>query len=228
MEGKPALASLACQKATDQKGMLIVVAAGNDGNNEWEVIDVPADAPGVLTVGATDLKFWRKMPFSSIGTGFTSFLKPDISCFASSGTSFSAPVITGLAACLWEAAPDLTNTSLKELILSSGHLAGAPNNYLGYGVPDAGWLMQKLSTTDDLLLPASEAIVIEAKKKKQLVLEGEEKKQIVLYHKKDNQHVVKEEFFSHHASFLIVRPFEQSAFTTIVVDHRVVMEIKWK
>jgi subtilisin family serine protease len=226
MEGKTALASLACQKATEEKGMLIVVAAGNDGDSDWKVIDVPADAPGVLSVGSTDLKYWRKMPFSSTGTDFTPFLKPDISCFASSGTSFSAPVITGLAACLWEKSPALSNTNLKALILQAGHLAGAPNNYLGHGVPSAKWLLSRI-TQDQVEIPEPPSIAPQAaNKKKSITLEGEGKKNVVLYHKKDRFHVIKQEFFSVEANSLQVKPFENSKFTSVVVDHELVMEIK--
>ncbi len=228
MDGKTSLASLACQKATDEKGMLIVVAAGNDGNNAWQIVDVPADAPGVLSVGATDLKYWRKMPFSSIGTDFTSFLKPEISCFASSGTSFSAPIITGLAACLWEKAPSLSNQEIKALILQSGHLAGSPNNYLGHGVPDAQWLLEKLRQSAAVDTVSRLNNTIPARKKKSIVLEGGNKKQVVLYHKKDQFHVIKEEYFTISSTRLLVKQHQQASFTTVVVDHTQVMEIEWK
>jgi subtilisin family serine protease len=228
MDGKTALASLACQKATEEKGMLIVVAAGNDGGNDWKVIDVPADAPGVLTVGSTDLKFWRKMPFSSTGTDFTPFLKPDISCFASSGTSFSAPVITGLAACLWEKSPSLTNTALKALILQSGHLAGAPNNYIGFGVPSANWLLSKITQGLTEMTEPQFVAPISAYKKKSITLEGDGKKNVVLYHKKDRFHVIEQKFLSTETNSIQVKPFENSKFTTVVVDHELVMEVKWR
>ncbi|MEQ8688065.1 MAG: S8 family serine peptidase [Imperialibacter sp.] len=228
MDGKTVLASLACQRATEEEGMLIVVAAGNDGDSDWKVIDVPADAPGVLSVGSTDLKFWRKMPFSSTGTDFTQFLKPDISCFASSGTSFSAPVITGLAACLWEKSPSLTNTTLKALILQSGHLAGAPNNYIGYGVPSANWLLAKITEGLTEMTEPQFVAPISANKKKSIRLESEGKKSIVLYHKKDRFNVIKQEFFSSEANSLQVKQFENSKFTSVVVDHELVMEVEWK
>ncbi|WOK05612.1 S8 family serine peptidase [Imperialibacter roseus] len=228
MDGKTALASLACQRATEEKGMLIVVAAGNDGDNSWKVIDVPADAPGVLTVGSTDLKFWRKMPFSSTGTDFTPFLKPEISCFASSGTSFSAPVITGLAACLWEKSPALSNTDLKALILQSGHLAGAPNNYMGHGVPSAKWLLFRI-TQDLVEIPEPAAIAPQsANKKKSITLEGEGKKNVVLFHKKDRFSVIKQEFFSTETNSLQVKQLENAKFTTVIVDHELVMEVEWE
>lgn len=227
MDGKTALASLACQKASDEKGMLIVVAAGNDGHNDWQIVDVPADPPGVLTVGATDLKFWRKMPFSSIGTDFTPFLKPEVSCFASAGTSFAAPVITGLAACIWEKDPTLTNVEIKQLIMQSGHLSAAPNNYIGHGVPDARWLLEKLSTGRETWTASGKTPTTPAKKRAEVMLEGEGSKQVVLYHKKDRQHVVSEEFFTYPGVSLKIKAKPGVKFTTVVVNHQWVMEVEW-
>ena len=34
------------------KGMILVNSAGNDGMGTWKKINVPADAPDILTVGA--------------------------------------------------------------------------------------------------------------------------------------------------------------------------------
>lgn len=227
MDGKTALASLACQKATDEKGMLIVVAAGNGGQGDWRFVNVPADAEGVLTVGATDLKFWRKMPTSSVGPDFTAFLKPDISCFSSTGTSFSAPVITGLAACLWELEPTLSNKQLKNLILQSGHLVHAPNNYLGHGVPDASWAMEVAKQQQ---LPAAPRVSTTqiSRKKKRIALEGQGPWQVVLYHKTDSVHVANESFFTHTAPFLDLERPDSLQLTTVIVDRQWVMEIEWR
>ncbi|MDR1091063.1 MAG: S8 family serine peptidase, partial [Prevotella sp.] len=51
LDGKTALISRAADKAAD-KGMLLVIAAGNSGDSEWEKISPPSDAINVLTVGA--------------------------------------------------------------------------------------------------------------------------------------------------------------------------------
>ena len=69
---------------------------------------------------------------------------------------------------------------------------------------------------------------ISANKKKSIRLESEGKKSIVLYHKKDRFNVIKQEFFSSEANSLQVKQFENSKFTTVVVDHELVMEVEWK
>ena len=52
------------------------------------------------------------------------------------GTSFSAPLIAGLAACLWQALPEKTAREIIELVRRSGNNAAHPDNVFGYGLPD--------------------------------------------------------------------------------------------
>ena len=49
-----------------RKGMLLVVAMGNDGNKAWHYLSTPADADSVLTVGAVDVD-GQIAAFSSYG-----------------------------------------------------------------------------------------------------------------------------------------------------------------
>ncbi|MFK7900967.1 MAG: S8 family serine peptidase [Cyclobacteriaceae bacterium] len=137
MDGETTAISKAAQYAAEEKGMLIIVSAGNLGSKKWGIISAPADAPDVLTVGATSLAPWTKMGYSSTGPSYNKFLKPDVASYSTSGTSFSAPIITGLAACLWQANPKLSNKQLKKIIEQSSHLYPYGNNYIGYGVPNA-------------------------------------------------------------------------------------------
>ena len=51
MDGKTALSSRAAQIATET-GMVVVVAAGNEGNDAWHYISAPSDAASVLAIGA--------------------------------------------------------------------------------------------------------------------------------------------------------------------------------
>lgn len=138
MNGRTSKISQAAHIAADQKGMLIVVSAGNEGDDpRWRIVSTPADAQGVLSVGATKSKSRDKMSYSSIGPDFLPYLKPNVSCFAPNGTSFAAPVITGFAACLIEKNPELSSKQIMKIIEKSAHLYPYGNNYVGYGVPDA-------------------------------------------------------------------------------------------
>ena len=111
------------------KGILCVTSAGNSGNSSWLYVSTPADAEGSLTVGAVTSE-GQYAWFSSIGPTADQRIKPDVTAqgaatvfsdqngniTAGNGTSFSAPLISGLAACLCSAYPELTNVQLMQLI----------------------------------------------------------------------------------------------------------------
>ena len=52
-----------------------------------------------------------------------------------SGTSFSAPQITGLVAGVWQKQPDLTALDMVDLIRQAGSGYLSPDNFYGYGIP---------------------------------------------------------------------------------------------
>lgn len=151
LDGKTALVTRGAQHAA-RTGMLVVNSAGNEGNDAWRYITPPADADSVLAVGAT---FANRSyaPFSSVGRTADGRIKPDVaaqgagtvignnqgtgSVSTSNGTSFSAPLIAGLAADLWQANPNLTAQQLVRVLQKSGHQAANPDSLLGYGVPTA-------------------------------------------------------------------------------------------
>ncbi|GGM80455.1 serine protease [Dyadobacter beijingensis] len=149
MDGKTTIVSRAARYAT-RKGIIVVNSAGNDGNNSWKYIGAPADVDSVLTVGATNYDR-SYSSLSSIGPNSAQQQKPDVAAVgagtiigdlaggASSGygTSFSAPQIAGLAAIVWQAYPQLTAQQVIYVLKKSGHLAETPDNFLGYGVPNA-------------------------------------------------------------------------------------------
>ncbi len=130
------------------KGMLVVVSAGNEGSNAWHYISAPADSPNVLTVGAVNSSKQRAY-FSSFGPTSDGRIKPDVCAlgenaviantdgiYPANGTSFSGPIIAGMAACLWQSDPTLSCNELIQLIKSNASQANSPNNSTGYGIPD--------------------------------------------------------------------------------------------
>jgi len=148
MNGKTAIISKAAQIASEDKGLLLIVSAGNEGNDaKWQIVSAPADAKGVLSVGATG-PGGLKAGYSSIGPDFLPYLKPNVACYSLMGTSFSAPVITGFAACLFQYKPAATGIEIKEIIEKSGHLYPFGNNYLGYGVPKTSTALNLLEGKD--------------------------------------------------------------------------------
>ncbi len=132
-----------------EKGMLLVNSAGNSGNNSWGIVGAPADAPGVLSVGAVDAS-GVYASFSSVGNATQPTQKPDVvaqglasyvidengSILTKNGTSFSSPILAGGIACLWQALPNKTNAEIMQLVRESASQYGSPDYLLGYGIPD--------------------------------------------------------------------------------------------
>jgi subtilisin family serine protease len=159
LDGRTTRVSVAATIAA-RKGMLVCVAAGNDGNNPWQTISAPADADSVLTVGAVDTL--RTIgAFSSHGPAADGRVKPDV-CAAgvqtalinpsgtiinSNGTSFATPMLAGLAACLWSALPTENAMQIRERILRSADRYSTPDaTQYGYGIPDA-WVAYTMDMT---------------------------------------------------------------------------------
>ena len=151
LDGRSTRASRAATIAA-RKGMLMCIAAGNEGNSAWHLIDVPADADSVLTVGAVDADSIIGY-FSSYGPSADGRVKPEVCAlgvhatlihpdgeiFNSNGTSFATPLMAGMAACLWSARPDENAMQIRDRIIRSAHLYPNydPQYHMGYGIPDA-------------------------------------------------------------------------------------------
>src|SRR6056297_3122213 len=150
MDGNTAFITKAADIAAS-KGILVVVSAGNQGDDPWLYITAPADGDSVLTVGSVN-QYAEYSYFSSIGPTFDGRIKPNVVAMGyqtaiqgidgaittSNGTSFSAPLISGLAACLWQLYPDLNNMEILQKIEESAHKYSSYDYYTGYGVPDFG------------------------------------------------------------------------------------------
>ena len=168
MDGNTTRISIAADIAAS-KGILVVTSAGNMGSQPWHYISAPADADSSLAVAAVD-SFLIRAPFSSYGPSSDGDLKPNVAamgyksvCTFSSGvvgqangTSFSSPILAGMAACLWQSLRGNTNIELKELIERNGHQYSNPDFSLGYGVPNfyTAYLegnLFSLSTSDEII-----------------------------------------------------------------------------
>lgn len=148
LDGRTAPISIAANMAA-RKGIIVCNSAGNSGNNSWHYIGAPADADSILAVGAVDSE---EIPtsFSSYGPSSDGRVKPNVStqggnavvsstsgaATLSNGTSFSSPILAGMAACLWGAHPDKTNIELMDAIIQSAHLYPDSEEQLGYGIPN--------------------------------------------------------------------------------------------
>ncbi len=132
-----------------KKGMILLVAAGNDGNDPWHYIGTPADADSILSVGAIDIS-GKPAGFSSYGPASDGRVKPTVasvgvgttisftdgSIVSGNGTSFATPNLAGLVTCLWQAFPEFTNMEIIEAVKKSSSIYSAPDARIGYGIPN--------------------------------------------------------------------------------------------
>jgi subtilisin family serine protease len=110
------------------KGVVLVAAAGNDGDT---VRSYPAALEGVIAVGATDGP--RRALFSSYG-GWVDVAAPGRGIYTTlagggyarwDGTSFAAPIVAGQAALLLARRPGATPARVESVIERSATAAGA-------------------------------------------------------------------------------------------------------
>lgn len=148
LDGKTTFISRGSEIASS-RGMLMVTSAGNSGSSSWHYIGAPADAASGLTVGAVDASE-NSAFFSSYGPTSDHRIKPEVlaqgqnvfvinsigNIAKSNGTSFSGPIMSGMAACLWQAFPSKNSNEIKNLIVESSDLYLNPTSQRGYGIPD--------------------------------------------------------------------------------------------
>lgn len=148
MDGQTYRISLAAGLAAT-RGMLVVTSAGNSGDNPWHYITAPADAHGILAVGAVD-GLREHANFSGYGPAAdgrvkpevctqgrdATYLNPDGSIRQGNGTSFSSPILAGAAAALWSAHPTRSSAEIRGAIIASSDRFTSPDDAYGYGIPD--------------------------------------------------------------------------------------------
>ena len=138
------------------KGILVVNSAGNDGQNPsvGYKIAAPSDANGdsVLCVGAVD-SLGVLAAFSSKGPTYDGRIKPDLVAqgravlmadafgnanlfVRNNGTSFSCPLVAGMAACLIQAHPLWPPTLIARSLKATASQHSFPDTLKGWGIPD--------------------------------------------------------------------------------------------
>jgi hypothetical protein len=168
LNGDKALSTRAADWAA-QAGILVLVAAGNEGNDPWRYISVPADADSVLAVGAVT-GGRQYAVFSSIGPTPDGRVKPDLAAMgrnsiigtpgggiaAGNGTSFATPILAGMVTGFWQAHPELTNMQVIDALKRSASQYSTPDERLGYGIPNflrADALVASLEATGVRVFP---------------------------------------------------------------------------
>ncbi len=151
MDGNTAVTTIAADLAAG-RGIVVVNSAGNERGGSWGHIIAPADGDSVITVGAVTSS-GSISSFSSPGPSYDGRIKPDVSALGvsntvanpnddtdyvtASGTSFSCPLTSGVAALVLSRAPDLTPMQVREALRATASMSSSPNNDYGWGIIDA-------------------------------------------------------------------------------------------
>ena len=151
LDGDTARTTVAADIAAS-KGVVVVVAAGNEGDRPWVHVGAPADGDSVLTVGAVDSQDVIA-PFSSRGPTVDGRIKPDVvargvaTAVAGTGggityvdgTSLSAPLVSGVCALLLQIHPEWTAYQIVSRMRQTARDLGpaGPDTLYGFGLVDA-------------------------------------------------------------------------------------------
>jgi subtilisin family serine protease len=148
-DGCPLVVDKALEYAHDH-GALVVVSAGNAGA-KGNPVEYPAGCPGAFAVGATDPRD-RKAGFSEYGPQ-VDITAPGVGILTTtweeggkhgyafeSGTSLSAPIVTGAAALLLSRHPDWTPDQVRARLVATAQDKGkrGRDDYFGAGIVDIG------------------------------------------------------------------------------------------
>ena len=158
MDGNTGVTTIAVDIATSL-GMLCITSAGNWGTSSpppnpcdtlYYYISAPADADSVISVGAVNSN-GEIASFSSHGPTYDGRIKPEVgargvstwgvnansdSYRTGSGTSLSAPLVSGAAAVILSAHSDWTPMQVREAMMMTADRVDNPDNNYGYGVID--------------------------------------------------------------------------------------------
>jgi subtilisin family serine protease len=165
MDGRTTPISIAANMAA-RKGIIVVVAAGNEGGGAWRHITAPADADSILTAGAVDGNGLRA-GFSGQGPTSDGRIKPDLATMGagsavinsagqvttSSGTSFSSPILCGAMATVLQAViANQSNYDIQSVMQSvknvSSH-ASQPDTLMGWGIPNFHLVLLNILSLDE-------------------------------------------------------------------------------
>lgn len=149
MDGDTGLTTIACDLAV-QMGVVVVSSAGNSGSGSWGIITTPADGDSVLAVGAVHADSGY-VSFSSRGPTADGRIKPDVAAMGSgvylarssggynysSGTSFSSPIVAGVATQMLQVNDNLEPWELMEILRGTASKKDNPDIRFGWGIIDA-------------------------------------------------------------------------------------------
>ncbi|KPL68538.1 hypothetical protein SZ64_10735 [Erythrobacter sp. SG61-1L] len=166
-------AEVAAIKRAADAGIVVVVAAGNDGRTAPDgfardlvdagggnvIIVGSVNSAGVISDFSNKARGYTNFYLAALGEDVTVYLDgpqwagdqycPSPTLCAISGTSFAAPQVAGAVALIAQAFPNLTATEIVELLLTTAQDVGTPgvDNTYGRGILDIHEAFQPQGTT---------------------------------------------------------------------------------
>ena len=184
LDGETTIVTRAAEMAAS-KGILVVSSGGNT-DEDWNRIAAPADGPNVLAVGQVnaDGQFTGS---SGMGPTYDGRVKPDVvaqgvlanvldangNVALVNGTSYSAPQVAGMAACMWQCNREaICAEMILARIRESGSQFNSPDEFYGFGIPDFTAAHNALAACEPLGIesaPALELKIVSINSKELLV-----------------------------------------------------------
>jgi hypothetical protein len=162
MNGTTSFIARAAEIAAN-KGIFVLVAAGNSGAQPWHYILTPADNAKVFSIGSVDAA-GNSSGFSSFGPNSVGVIKPDGSTrgtttatvynnttTTASGTSIATPIAAGGAACLIQAFPTMNRDLMRTKLRQTASLYPNHTDQMGYGILNFGSLYNSTLNTSELV-----------------------------------------------------------------------------
>ena len=185
MNGTTTFISRGAQIASE-KGIFVLVAAGNEGQDAWHYISAPADNAKVFSIGSVTSS-GNASGFSSYGPNSAGLVKPDAAARGTntyyaynnssdygSGTSFATPLAAGGVTCLLQSYPSSDSRELiKDRLRQSASLYPNTSSQMGYGILNFYKTYQTYLGTNDLTKskimvypnPAKDFVIINSSEK---------------------------------------------------------------
>jgi len=145
------------------KGIFVLIAAGNSGEQTWHYITTPSDNEKVFSIGAVTFA-GSSSSFSSYGPNSSGIIKPDASARGTasstvnnnslttvSGTSIATPIAAGGVACLIGAFPTMSRDLMRTKLRQTASLYPNHTDQMGFGILNFGNLYNSVLNTSELV-----------------------------------------------------------------------------
>lgn len=162
MNGTTSFIARAAEIAVN-KGIFVLTAAGNSGEQTWHYILTPADNAKVFSIGSVD-SAGASSGFSSYGPNSAGITKPDASTRGTtsttvndgstitvSGTSIATPIAAGGVACLIQAFPAMNRDLLRTKLRQTASLYPSFTDQMGFGILNFANLYNSVLNTSELV-----------------------------------------------------------------------------